>query len=321
MDPSFFDRNIRLVNSADANAVPVAEFLLSWILRWNKKLPLFENKYRAGHFIENAEGPRRQFDHYIAFAMHFYGLIYSKVAKGDEERCERFGQRARDFAQDFQHWFDAEGASLAFRRSMTYRFAQASFWTGLFADVEALPWGQIRGFWARNMRWWGNRDYFDRDGIMPVGYGYPNLHICEVYNSPGSPYWAMKAYLPLALAEDHPFWQADEIEKQQTPELLVSRVPGMIGFEAGGNRVMLSSCKQVTQPFHGTSEKYGKFAYSTKLGFSIDSDPVGFLSNPFDNMLALSYNCRIFMTRAPLEEARIGSDFLTQSGKLTMKLK
>ena len=53
VDPSFFDRNIRLVNSADANAVPVAEFLLSWILRWNKKLPLFENKYRAGHFIEN----------------------------------------------------------------------------------------------------------------------------------------------------------------------------------------------------------------------------------------------------------------------------
>ncbi len=52
VDPSFFDRNIRLVNSADANAVPVAEFLLSWILRWNKRLPLFENKYRAGHFIE-----------------------------------------------------------------------------------------------------------------------------------------------------------------------------------------------------------------------------------------------------------------------------
>ena len=52
VDPSFFDRNIRLVNSADANAVPVAEFLLSWILRWNKKLPLFEIKYRAGHFRE-----------------------------------------------------------------------------------------------------------------------------------------------------------------------------------------------------------------------------------------------------------------------------
>lgn len=258
-----------------------------------------------------ADGPKRQFDHYIAFAMHFYGLIYSKVAKGDEERCERFRQRARDFAQDFQHWFDAEGASLAFGRSMTYRFAQASFWAGLaFADVEALPWGQIRGFWARNMRWWGNRDYFDRDGIMPVGYSYPNLHMCEVYNSPGSPYWAMKAYLPLALAEDHPFWQADEIEKQETPELLVSRVPGMIGFEAGGNRVMLSSCNQVTQPFRGTSEKYGKFAYSTKLGFSVDPDPVGFLSNPFDNMLALSYNCRTFMTRSPLEEARIGKDFL-----------
>lgn len=52
VDPSFFDRNIRLVNSADANAVPVAEFLLSWILRWNKRLPTFETRYRDGHFIE-----------------------------------------------------------------------------------------------------------------------------------------------------------------------------------------------------------------------------------------------------------------------------
>lgn len=52
VDPSFFDRNIRLVNSADANAVPVAEFLLSWILRWNKQLPTFENRYRSGQFFE-----------------------------------------------------------------------------------------------------------------------------------------------------------------------------------------------------------------------------------------------------------------------------
>jgi len=258
-----------------------------------------------------ADGEARRFDHYIPFAMHFYGLIYSKLAKGDEERCQRFRDRARQFAQEFQHWFDAEGASLAFGRSMTYRFAQASFWAGLaFADVEALPWGQIRGLWARNMRWWGKRDYFDRDGVMPVGYAYPNLHMCEIYNSPGSPYWAMKSYLTLALPESHPFWQADEEDKAETDALMRSRVAGMLGFEAGGNRVMLSSCNEMRMPLRGGAEKYGKFAYSTAFGFSMDADRRGFQQNPFDNMLALSRDGAEFFTRCEFAEARIGEDWL-----------
>ena len=34
--------------------------------------------------------------------------------------------------------------------------------------------------------------------------------MCEDYNAPGSPYWALKTYLMLALPESHPFWQAEE---------------------------------------------------------------------------------------------------------------
>lgn len=258
-----------------------------------------------------SDGACRRFDHYIPFAMHFYGLIYSKLAKGDFARCDRFRARATQFAQEFQHWFDADGASLAFGRSMTYRFAQASFWAGLaFADVKALPWGQIKGLWARNLRWWGQRDYFDRDGIMPVGYCYPNLHMCEIYNSPGSPYWALKAYLPLALPNDHPFWASEEIAKVETPALLRSATAGMLGYEAGGSRVLLSSCNEMRMPLRGGAEKYGKFAYSTAFGFSMDPDHLGFLSNPFDNSLALSHDNRGFVTRSEIEDAKIGDDWL-----------
>ena len=46
--------------------------------------------------------------------------------------------------------------------------------------------------------------------MLSIGYGYPNLFMCESYNSAGSPYWALKAFLPLALPEDHPFWTAEE---------------------------------------------------------------------------------------------------------------
>lgn len=46
VDPALFDAGIRATNSATANAVPVAEFTLSWILRWNKRLPQFEAAYK-----------------------------------------------------------------------------------------------------------------------------------------------------------------------------------------------------------------------------------------------------------------------------------
>lgn len=258
-----------------------------------------------------SDGNARRFDHYIGFAMHFYGLLYAGLAPQDTARAQRFRDRAATFAQEFRHWFDADGASLAFGRSMTYRFAQASFWAGLaFAGVEALPWGEIRGLWARNLRWWGRRDYFDRDGVMGIGYAYPSLHMCEIYNSPGSPYWALKAYLPLALPETHPFWATPEAPKADPDATYASKVPGMVGFGSGAGRVVLSSCNEMRVALRGGPEKYAKFAYSTAFGFSMDASALGFAINPFDNMLALSPDGRAFLTRSELEDARIGPDWL-----------
>lgn len=36
------------------------------------------------------------------------------------------------------------------------------------------------------------------------------LLIAQDYNSPQSPYWALKSFLVLALPSSHPFWQAKE---------------------------------------------------------------------------------------------------------------
>lgn len=268
-----------------------------------------EEFWRGGGWY--SDGDCRRFDHYVPFAMHFYGLIYAAVAKGDEARCQRFRERAVEFAQEFQHWFDSDGAVVALGRSMTYRFAQCSFWAGLaFADLEALPWGEVRGLWARHLRWWGARDWYDRDGVMSVGYAYPNLHMSEHYNSPGSPYWAMKAFLPLALPETHAFWTAQEVPKTKADASYVSQVSGQIGFAMGDTRVILQSCNEMRALISCGPEKYGKFAYASTFGFSIDTEPRGFLSNPFDNMLALSRDGVSFVTRSDIDDARIGDDFI-----------
>ncbi|WMS44571.1 hydroxyacid dehydrogenase [Acuticoccus sp. MNP-M23] len=49
VDPALLEHGVRCTNSATQNAVPVAEFLISWVLRWNKQLPYWESVYRNPH--------------------------------------------------------------------------------------------------------------------------------------------------------------------------------------------------------------------------------------------------------------------------------
>lgn len=58
VDPALFGHGVRCSTSAAQNAVPVAEFIVSWILRWNKRLPHWEARYRDPAFdFAEREGP------------------------------------------------------------------------------------------------------------------------------------------------------------------------------------------------------------------------------------------------------------------------
>lgn len=247
---------------------------------------MIESMYCGDGWYKDGLGPR--FDYYTAFALHFYALIYAKVAEADDpERAARFRERAALFARDFRHWFCDDGRALPFGRSQTYRFAQASFWGALaFAGVEALPWGQIKALALRHLRWWATQPIFASDGTLPVGYAYPNLIMSEPYNGPGAPYWAMKFFLPLALPESHPFWQAEET---QPPRQAVHKMKlaGMIACHdaATDHLVVLSSGQACGQHVGNMPEKYLKFAYSSHMGFCITRSPYDSFA---DSMLSLS---------------------------------
>jgi hypothetical protein len=256
------------------------------------------------------DGPVRRVDHYVPFAMHFYGLIYTVLANGDEERKARLLQRSKRFASDIRHWFGPDGASLAFGRSQTYRFAAGGFWGGLaFADLEALPWPQVKGYYMRHIRWWSKLPICERDGVLSIGYGYPNLLMSESYNSPCSPYWALKFFLPLALPGDHPFWAAEEAEPETFAEPVPLPKPGMVAFHTPGNVVILSSGQQHDK-MRGAQEKYSKFVYSTRYAFNIEADDRHFAAASFDGMLGLSDDGVHFRTRETMEEALIAGDLL-----------
>lgn len=255
------------------------------------------------------DGKTRCADHYIPFAFHFYSLIYAGLG-GDAARAETYRERARRFAGDFRHWCDPDGAILPFGRSLTYRFAIAGFWGALaFAGVEALPWSEIKGYYMRHLRWWADKPIFDRDGVLSIGYAYPNLMLSEGYNSAGSPYWAMKAFLPLALPEDHPFWTARELAPQAVSAPVALPEPGMVIQHLDGHTVALSTGQQSTE-WRGHVEKYGKFAYSTRYGFSVEADDRHFDKPGTDNMLSFSEDGMHMRMRETNETAEIAGDVL-----------
>jgi hypothetical protein len=256
------------------------------------------------------DGPVRRMDHYIPFAMHFYGLIYARLQKGDDARAARFRARARRFALDIRHWYGPDGASLAFGRSQTYRFAAAGFWAALaYADVEALPLGEIKGYYLRHLRWWAEQPMTDRDGVLSIGYSYPNLFLSESYNSAGSPYWAMKAFLPLAIPEDHPFWTAEELPAPTFAEPVPLSQPGMVAMHTPGNVVVLSS-GQEHDIMRAAAEKYGKFVYSTRYGFSVEANDRHFDGAALDGMIGFSRDGKHFRVREMLDDAAIAGDRL-----------
>lgn len=233
------------------------------------------------------DGDRPQIDHYGGFAFHFYRLLIAALAPDAVDRTG-VATQATAFAAGFRHWFADDGAALPFGRSLTYRFAAVAFFAACaFAGVEALPWGEMKGIYLRHLRWWRQWPITRGDGVLSIGHGYPNPHAAEDYNGPASPYWAFKAFLPLALPGDHPFWQAEETPHRPALRPLILPGPGMILRDEAGQVAAL--CSGQAQPrFTGGAEKYAKFAYSTRYAFGVEGPLRRFEEGCFDSMIAFA---------------------------------
>lgn len=255
----------------------------------------------------------RRLDYYNPFAWHYYGLLYAVYRPEDKARGERWRERASLFARKYIHWFDEDGANVPYGRSLIYRHATAAYWGALaMANIESLPWGVIKGLYLRNLRWWAAQPIFQLDDeILTLGYAYPNQFITERYSSTGSPWWAMKVFLPLSLPEHHPFWTAEELPMPQSRDPIYrDAVAGMIFTHQPKHTFMLISGPGTPQLMRHVPEKYLKFAYSSRYGFSIESDPVGFQQGVFDSMIAFSDDGKHFRVREWCDTAFIAGDVL-----------
>ena len=240
-------------------------------------------------------------DYYVPMGMHFYGLLYAALEGGTRSaEAARFAARATRFAEDFIHWFAADGMAIPFGRSLTYRFAQCAFWGALArAGIEALPWPVIKGIYLRHLRAWLRYPIFSESGVLTIGYTYPNVIPAETYNGPGSPYWALKAFLPLALPDDHPFWTADEAPLPKRRAIHTVPAANMVVVTGAGavDVVALTPGQAVEDWPRHAPQKYSKFAYSTRFGFSVAAGAPTLAEGGFDNTLALSDDRRRYRHR------------------------
>ncbi|KAK3359283.1 hypothetical protein B0T25DRAFT_620900, partial [Lasiosphaeria hispida] len=233
--------------------------------------------YRGDGWSNDGPEGIHQMDYYSSsFAIHFLQLLYAKLAAEDEpERAAEFKKRAQLAALDLVHYYDKEGRSIPFGRSVGYRFAMVSFWGAIaYADIELpapLTWGMVKGIVLRHFRWWQTQhDMWSPSGTLTVGYSYPNMYMAENYNSPGSPYWACLAFICLAVPETHPFWTSEEEDPWPViPKVKALPQPGHIMSNLGGHCMLLSSGQACSYPMKGTHSKYGGFAYSSAYAYSV----------------------------------------------------
>lgn len=261
-----------------------------------------------------SDGINGHSDYYISFAIHYYCLVYAKVMeKDDPKRSKLYKERAAGFAKEFIYWFSKDGAALPYGRSLTYRFAQAAFWSALvFAEVDVFSLGVIKGLILRNLRWWFSKPIFNADGTLTIGYAYPNLIMAENYNSPGSPYWALKTFLILSLKDNHTFWTVKEEDLPKLNEISVEKKPHLVicRNEKEGTSLAFNSGHTATNDHPHTTAKYEKFVYSSAFGFSVPKAEWGIEQGAFDSMLALSEEDNIHRVKRLCEEYKIENNII-----------
>ncbi|MBX8935380.1 DUF2264 domain-containing protein [Enterococcus gilvus] len=270
-----------------------------------KELELIDSMYIGdGWYVD---GKTTQRDYYVPFAFHYYGLIYSTVMREeDPEWSKRFIDRAVRFAQDFVYYFDEAGEALPYGRSQTYRFAQGAFFSALvFADVEAIPWGEVKTLLSKHLSSWINHDIFTFDGRLSIGYHYENLVMAEGYNAPGSPYWALKTFLLLAVKENHPFWSAEPAPIQRENKKLIGKGNMLLLHEQAGRHLLGYPAGMMIENQAHAQSKYSKFVYSSRFGFSVPKAGYSYEEGAFDSNLAVSRDGEYYRIKGNVNDFKL----------------
>jgi hypothetical protein len=229
-----------------------------------------------------ADGSSRAYDHYVGWALHLYPTLWARMASATDLAEPR---RARDaatldrFLTDAVHLVGADGSPLLQGRSLIYRFAAAApFWVGALAGVPSVPPGRLRRAATGIVAHFAANGAPDERGLLTMGWHHEWRRLAQFYSGPGSPYWAAKGMLGIALPADHPVW-TDEAQPLPVEAADFVRAVQAPGWLIAGTRT--DGIARVIN--HGTdhatvgstvadSPLYARLGYSTATSPLLDDD-------------------------------------------------
>ncbi|HWU28000.1 MAG TPA: DUF2264 domain-containing protein, partial [Microbacterium sp.] len=226
-----------------------------------------------------SDGDDRNYDHYVGWALHLYPVLWSRMQGAAEIAPERFAgdvEALDGYLQDAVHLVGADSGPLIEGRSLIYRFAAAApFWVGAFAQVPSTDLGTLRRTAMGIIAHFDEHGAPDGDDLLTMGWHGEWRRLAQSYSGPGSPYWASKGMLGIALPADHPVWAAPE----PAPFLDDLRVVAPAGWIVSGTASdgivrVINHGTDHAQPgaVAGDSPLYARLGYSTAASPLLNGD-------------------------------------------------
>lgn len=265
--------------------IVVEQFLASVSGPWSiddmrADLALHESFVREGGWY--SDGDERSFDHYCGWALHLYPILWSRMTGAAELAAPllpAYTARLDRYLLDAIRLVGADGSPLLQGRSLVYRFAAAApFWVGAFAGTTAVEPGRLRRAASGIVRHFADHGAPNGDGLLTLGWHHEWRRLAQNYSGPGSPYWAAKGMLGLALPADHPVWTSPELPLpvEEADRLAVLPAPGWVlsSTVADGVVRVYNHGTDHARPGDrsGDSPLYARFGYSTATCPQLDEE-------------------------------------------------
>jgi hypothetical protein len=285
-----------------------------WAADIEADLALHDSFIRQDGWLSDGVG--RSFDHYTGWALHLYPALWQRMRGAtdlaDEQRWQRDRELLDRYLLDAAHLVGADGGPLIQGRSLIYRSAAAApFWAGALSQVPSTPPGLLRRAASGIVSHFAARGAPGPDGLLSLGWHHPWRALAQAYSGPGSPYWAAKGFLGLALPASHPVWTGVEepLPVEQGDFVRPVNAPGWLAHARAADGIV-----QVVN--HGTDhaaagELVGDSPLYARLGYSSATAPLldrAAWTAPLEQAVCLVDGAGRTTHRAGLELALIGSN-------------
>ena len=221
-------KNSRTIPSYESNWLMFSSIIEAFLLE-------FDNEYdeeRMMHGVERfrnnwykgdgwyGDGPAMHMDFYNSLVIHpMLTETLEVIAKHGLKNADFLDlqkKRHGRFAEELERMISPEGSYPVNGRSITYRFgsfhalSSASLMHLLPANVNPA---QVRcALTAVIERQLSQKNTFDKDGWLRVGYTGAQIHMSESYINTGSEYLCCSVFCALGLPADDPFWSNPSVD-------------------------------------------------------------------------------------------------------------